>query len=94
MNTHQAIVDAIREADLGFYADMARNAVLAAAAQYERPSVLFRPRLYLDGNMYCALYGDDLMSGCAGFGRTADAAMEDFDKNWRSQEAPKLTEGK
>lgn len=56
--------------------------------QRQRPSVLWRPALSLDGNMYCALYGDDLMSGCAGFGSTAEEAMADFDKNWREQKAP------
>jgi hypothetical protein len=46
--------------------------------------------LSVDGNMYCALYGDDLMQGCAGFGVTPDAAMFDFDKNWQQQKAPKV----
>lgn len=53
-----------------------------------RPSVLFRPTLTIDGNMYCALYGDDLMTGIAGFGDTAEAAMRDFDKNWREMKPP------
>ena len=48
-----------------------------------RPSVLFRPTLSLDGNQYCALYGDDIMSGCAGFGETIHEAMTDFDQNWK-----------
>ncbi len=65
-------------------------AQLACQAEDARmaPSTLFRPMLSLDGNMYCALYGEDLMSGCAGFGKTAEAAMSDFDKNWREQSAP------
>jgi len=29
------------------------------AAEYERPSVMFRPKLSIDGNQWCALYGDD-----------------------------------
>jgi len=55
---------------------------LSAAREKLRPSVVYRPGLTLDGNQYCALYGTDLMSGCAGFGDTADAAMRDFDKSW------------
>ena len=55
------------------------------AIEWRRPSVVFRPKLYPDGDMYCALYGDDLMAGCAGFGETAAAAMLDFDNNWRTQ---------
>jgi len=53
----------------------------------KRPAVLFRPRLFVDGDSYCALYGDDVISGVAGFGNTAAEAMADFDKNWSSSKA-------
>jgi hypothetical protein len=56
-----------------------------------RPHVLMRPALSVDGNMYCALYGDDLVQGCAGFGPTAAAAMADFDANWSGQKATFMT---
>jgi len=65
----------------------------AAAWDQTRPSVLYRPTVSLDGDHYCALYGDDLMSGCAGFGKTMAEAMADFDKNWSSQQAPALNGG-
>ncbi len=52
------------------------------AIEWRRPSVIFRPKLYPDGNKYCALFGEDLQTGIAGFGDTADEAMRDFDKNW------------
>ncbi len=61
---------------------------LRALYEQERPSVLFRPNLTIDGNQYCALYGTDLMSGVGGFGDTADAAMRDFDKQWVESKAP------
>lgn len=63
-----------------------------AAVGYEmvRPSVLYRPEISIDGNAYCALYGEDLMSGCAGFGETMAEAMTDFDKNWTQQKAPQV----
>lgn len=51
---------------------------------YTRPSAVFRPTLSIDGNQYCALFGADLHSGVAGFGDTPEAAMADFDKNWRT----------
>lgn len=70
-------------------ADRASCSAQGAAWQWERPSVLMRPALSLDGDMYCALYGANLMEGCAGFGETAAAAMADFDKNWGSLKAPK-----
>ena len=53
-------------------------------AAYTRPSAVFRPSLSIDGNQYCALFGTDLQSGVAGFGDTPEAAMADFDKNWRA----------
>jgi hypothetical protein len=54
------------------------------------PHVLMRPRLFVDGNKWCALYGDDLHVGCAGFGDTPHGAMDDFDKNWRTQKPPQF----
>ena len=51
---------------------------------YTRPSVVLRPALSIDGNQYCALFGEDLQSGVAGFGDSPEAAMSDFDKNWRT----------
>lgn len=52
------------------------------AAEQARPSVLFKPKIYMDGNAWCALYGEDLQNGVAGSGDSPDAAMRDFDKNW------------
>ena len=66
-------------------AHMAQLSIQSAAAQYEAPSVIFRPKVYPDGNMWCALYGEDLQEGVAGFGETPQAAMVDFDNNWRTQ---------
>ena len=66
----------------------AADSVAIAAAEWARPSAVYRPTVSLDGNMYCALYGEDLMAGVAGFGDTMEAAMRDFDKNWHGQKAP------
>lgn len=49
------------------------------------PSALLRPAVYPDGDMWCALYGEDLQRGVAGFGETPELACADFDKNWRGQ---------
>lgn len=43
------------------------------------PHVLLRPRVFLDGNQWCALYGDDIAIGLCGFGPTPRAACNDFD---------------
>ncbi len=67
----------------------AANMAFSTEEARQAPHVLMRPTLSLDGDSYCALYGTDLMNGCAGFGDTAAEAMADFDKNWREQKAPK-----
>lgn len=52
------------------------------AYEQVRPAVIFKPKLYLDGDQWCALFGDDLQSGVAGFGKSPADAMWDFDKQW------------
>ena len=79
------------------YQSMAANAICHAATMageawqmvafsYERPSVLYKPKLYLDGNKWCVLYGDNLQSGVVGFGDSPDAAMREFDKEWGNKD--------
>ena len=57
-------------------------AIRGAAGRYDLPSAIFRPSLSIDGNQWCALYGDNLQDGVAGFGDSPAAAMGDFDRNW------------
>ena len=47
-----------------------------------RPSFLFKPKLYIDGDKWCALYGENLQEGVAGFGDSPELAYQDFDKQW------------
>lgn len=53
-----------------------------AALQALRPFMLLRPKMYPDGNSWCALYGEDIQSGVAGFGDTPDLAAMAFDLEW------------
>jgi len=46
------------------------------------PSVLYRPNLSVDGNQWCALYGENLQEGVAGFGDSPEKAMLAFNENW------------
>lgn len=46
------------------------------------PHVLMRPRVFPDGTEWCALYGDNLQEGVAGFGATPAKACEAFDLAW------------
>lgn len=54
-----------------------------------RAHVTFTPKLFIDGNKWCALYGENLMEGISGFGDTADEAVVDFDYNFLLTKAPK-----
>lgn len=76
--------------------NMAANAICHAAsmvqaswqgAAYEqmRPAVVFKPKLSRDGNQWCALFGNDLQSGVAGFGDSPADAMWDFDQQWNTK---------
>ena len=65
-------------------AEQAGFAIRCAAAEYERHSVIFRPKIYIDGNQWCVLYGDNLQDGVAGFGDSPAKAMEDFDINFNT----------
>jgi hypothetical protein len=51
----------------------------------ERASSVYKPKLSIDGNMWCALYGDNLQDGVSGFGASPEKAYEDFDKNWAKE---------
>ena len=62
--------------------EMIQEEFLNVAYEMQRPSVLYRPSLCIDGDQWCVLYGKDLQSGVAGFGESPAKAMEDFDKVW------------
>ena len=67
---------------------LARMAIVEAAAFASAPSTLYRPTLLPDGDRWCALFGDDLQTGVAGFGETPAQAFAAFDKAWGSQRTP------
>lgn len=71
--------------DISFYADQVREAVWEMTGWLSAPHTRMRPRIFPDGNMWCALYGENLQEGVAGFGETPEKACADFDKNWSSQ---------
>ena len=70
-------IDSVRQ-EYGAAADAQR----VAALEGMRPSVLYRPGLSIDGNQWCAMYGENLQDGVTGFGDSPAAAMLDFDANW------------
>lgn len=68
-----------------YAADSVKQEYFYTLSCYQRPSTICKPRLYPDGNMWCALLGDDLQSGVAGFGETPAKAFENFDTNFMNQ---------
>lgn len=60
------------------------------AACYEAAHVIYKPRVFQDGDMWCALYGDDLQVGIAGFGKSPQEAMCNWDKEWAKPIGEKL----
>ena len=68
------------------------NQMYANACDQSAPSLLIKPRLFIDGDQWCALYGENLQDGVAGFGDTPDKAMRDFDLQWTAQK-PAMRKG-
>ena len=57
---------------------------LASAAEQEQEDMGYAEhgcRVFLDGDMWCVLQGEDLVVGIAGFGKTIDEAWEDYEEN-------------
>ena len=71
------IVDAIVHATA-----MHQEVIRGDSSESIRPSVLYKPKLGREGNQWGVLYGDNLQDGVAGFGKSPDAAMRDFDNEW------------
>lgn len=84
-----AVERAMRDANLSHYADMASRSAQEAASEHMRPSVLFKPTLSADGTLWCALLGENLQEGVAGFGETPGKAMADFDNAFWTAKTPK-----
>ncbi len=81
--------------DFSYEAAAIRDEVCRAAMTWAEagvaqmaPHVLYKPALAPDGDQWCALYGDNLQEGVAGFGDTPAAAMAAFDKAWLTERTP------
>jgi hypothetical protein len=80
-NIGDAVAEVARQCfDTSFIQDQIRSGILEQASEWGRPCAVFKPTLSRDGNQWCALLGDNLHEGLAGFGDTPAAAMSAFDK--------------
>src|SRR5208283_992183 len=72
--------------------ELYRQAALVALVREQdisKPSMTIRPRLFLDGDRWCALFGENIQDGVAGFGSSPARAYADFDRNWMWSKAEK-----
>ena len=63
---------------------MNQQAERTVIEERERPSYLWKPKLSIDGNQWCALFGENLQDGVAGFGDSPAKAMLEFDRAWKT----------
>lgn len=70
--------------------ESARYMAVLAAETHMAPHVLMRPKISIDGNHWCALYGENLQDGVCGFGKSPKEAMESFDMAWTRTLQPSL----
>jgi hypothetical protein len=79
------------------YAQMAASSISHAAAMvqhsiqnvvsdYGEPSAIYRPKVFPDGDRWCALYGDNIQDGVCGFGKNPADAMRNFNSVWYGRE--------
>jgi hypothetical protein len=70
------------------WAESAAKVAIAALEEMSRPFYLLRPRVFPDGDTWCALYGGTIRDGICGYGDTPLAASYDFDNNFCNQKRP------
>lgn len=88
-NISEAVADIARNSfDISRLLEAASQELYSVSYEWRRPFMLLKPRMFPDGNQWCALYGDDIQSGVCGFGDTPDRAAAEFDKAWWNDKAP------
>ena len=89
VDSSDAIQSAIRDLGLGDYAGNVAYEFQNLAIQLQqlaaKPSIIYKPKLSIDGNQWCALYGDNLQEGVCGFGDSPAEAMKAFDDAWHEK---------
>jgi len=92
-DTSQAVESAISNAFSNMYVipEVVRGCISEAAIEMMRPFFLLKPKVFPDGDMWCALYGENLQEGVAGFGETPAKASTQFDIEWLNSKAKKQT---
>ena len=77
--------------DISWMKSRIEDGFQTALYEWQRPTVLLRPALSIDGNQWCALYGENLQDGVAGFGDSPELACQAFDKAWNARLSQAVT---
>ena len=94
MDNYQAVYDAVRSKISYLDANTLMDKIVRCfdfshqiAAMFEsieyesiRPCVMMKPKISIDGNQWCVLYGDNIQDGICGFGETPKLAIYDLNK--------------
>ena len=63
------------------YYHQERMALIVEKQEYNLFQIL-KPKLFVVGDKWCVLYGENLLNGIAGFGESPYKAILDFNKAW------------
>lgn len=66
------------------YVHEAQMNLLVERQEYQKFEML-RPKVSIDGNKWCVLYGENLQDGVAGFGDTLYLAILDFNTAFQTK---------
>jgi len=90
-DTSQAVESAISNAFSNMYVipEVVRSCISEVAIEMMRPFYLLKPKVFPDGDQWCALYGENLQEGVAAFGETPAKASTQFDIEWLNSKAKK-----
>lgn len=61
-----------------------QNLAFELHAYQTSPSVIYGPKIFKDGDEWCALHGENIQVGVAGFGKSPKLACAAFDAAWNS----------
>ena len=64
-----------------------------AAQERGEPFAIYKPRLFVEGNQWCALLGENLQDGVAGFGESPAKAASAFNAAWWAEIPQKVKVG-
>ena len=81
------IFDEINQSNLAARAHEFLNKMDDVAREQSRPFYILHPKMFIDGDQWCALYGENIQDGVCGFGDTPCEAARQFDINWNNQKA-------